>query len=76
MGPLLMIAELWVFFNCHKGLHVNRASPFWPLDFEPAGTRTVSDSCNSQPALCTKEWRRVLRPAVAVLKTCLKLRSV
>jgi hypothetical protein len=76
MGSLLMAAEVWVFLNCHKDSPVNRASPFALFDLEPAGIRTVSDSCSSQPAQCTTERRRVLRSAMTFSKTCLKLRSV
>jgi hypothetical protein len=61
-----------VFFNCRKHPPVNSASQVALRDLEPAGTETVSRSCNSQLALFKSERQRYLRPVVALSKTCLQ----
>ena len=67
-----MVTEFWRFSNCHAQHLGYRALQAAQRGLEPAGTGTVSGSCNSQFALFTTERLRELRPAVAFSKTCLK----
>ena len=76
MGLFSMVTELWVLFNCCKRHPANRAAQVTLRDLEPAGTGTVSRSCNSQLALFAAERQRELWPAVTFSKSCVKHRSV
>ena len=68
-----MVTELWVLFSCCKRPPANRAAQVTLRDLEPAGTGTISRSCNWH---CKAERQRELWPAAAFPKTCLEHRSV
>ena len=56
MGPILNGYGVTSVFNCHKHPPVNHASQFTLHNLKPAGTGTVSESCNLQLVLFTTEW--------------------
>jgi len=70
-----MAKKLWRFFG-HIQPPGNRVLQAGLRGTEPAGTQTVSGSCNSQLALFITERHRELRPAVAFSKNSWKHRSV
>jgi hypothetical protein len=71
MCPILNVYGVMGVF-CHKRPHVNRALLVTLRNLEPAGTRTISVSYNSQLALFTSERRGDSRSVVAFSKTCFK----
>ena len=71
---LAMVMKLWWIFNCCKWPPVT-AHHKSHYELQPAGTGTVSGSCNLQLTLFTTERQLELRPVLVFSKTCLKRRS-